>query len=584
MAANLIETCGRYLYRTQDSHHRCKLLLDQLMRKKSLLPYDSKYITMIENAYYFANPPETQAIAREELPPMQEYIRKLICKDLTKANIDKILRLIRKLDWDNPEVVEYAVECFVSCWNVKFYNIRCVANLLAALNQYQDWVIPQVIDGVLEDIRLMMEINHSKYNQRRISVMRYLGELFNYRLIESSVIFKILYFLLTYEVYYDLPGYFSELDPAPNLFRIRLVCQLLDTCGQYFNSGTVKKKLDCFIIFFQRYFWLKKSQDFYTDECPFPVAIDFLFKDCIIALRPKFNFATNYSEAVACVENLMNELKPKLSELFPSLKVDSQENALNTDEEGRSLNPIVEVDEDQDSDGNFLDSDISEEEEILSDQENYPTNSRSKNRNTVTTYDGSDTEGEKECKDVSSSSLSSAARPPKLITCKEDDEFKKDFEKMISESMLSRGQDSTRSSINDIVVPLNKLMAAKKSVAFSDGSKPAGKDQPYSTSGEESLNLLLMTRAKGNKPMLKIVQVPIDSDLALSLKEKEEAERVEKEQVKKLTLDINERREMEDEFSEKANLCLVMNLNRETRKKYQHPKGAPDVDVIFGNK
>ena len=150
--------------------------------------------------------------------------------------------------------------------------------------------------------------------------------------------------------------------------------------------------------------------------------------------------------------------------------------------------------------------------------------------------------------------------------------------------MLSRGQDSTRSSINDIVVPLNKLMAAKKSVAFSDGSKPAGKDQPYSTSGEESLNLLLMTRAKGNKPMLKIVQVPIDSDLALSLKEKEEAERVEKEQVKKLTLDINERREMEDEFSEKANLCLVMNLNRETRKKYQHPKGAPDVDVIFGNK
>jgi regulator of nonsense transcripts, putative len=41
---------------------------------------------------------------------------------------------------------------------------------------------------------------------------------------------------------------------------------------------------------------------------------------------------------------------------------------------------------------------------------------------------------------------------------------------------------------------------------------------------------------------------------------------------------------MEDEFSEKANLCLVMNLNRETRKKYQHPKGAPDVDVIFGNK
>ena len=46
-------------------------------------------------------------------------------------------------------------------------------------------------DGVLEDIRLGLEVNSPKMNQRRVSMMKYLGELYNYRLIESSVVFKV---------------------------------------------------------------------------------------------------------------------------------------------------------------------------------------------------------------------------------------------------------------------------------------------------------------------------------------------------------------------------------------------------------
>lgn len=62
MTCNLLETCGRFLFRSGDSHLRAKFLLDQMMRKKALLPFDSRYITMIENAYYFANPPEAQTV------------------------------------------------------------------------------------------------------------------------------------------------------------------------------------------------------------------------------------------------------------------------------------------------------------------------------------------------------------------------------------------------------------------------------------------------------------------------------------------------------------------------------------------
>ena len=43
----------------------------------------------------------------------------------------------------------------------------------------------------------------------------------------------------------------SPLDPYDNYFRVRLVCTLLDTCGQYFDRGSGKRKMDCFLVFFQ---------------------------------------------------------------------------------------------------------------------------------------------------------------------------------------------------------------------------------------------------------------------------------------------------------------------------------------------
>ena len=61
----------------------------------------------------------------------------------------------------------------------------------------------QVVDSVLEDIRLGMEVNHPKFNQRRLAMVKFLGELYNYRLVDSAVIFKTLYSFITFGVSYD---------------------------------------------------------------------------------------------------------------------------------------------------------------------------------------------------------------------------------------------------------------------------------------------------------------------------------------------------------------------------------------------
>lgn len=56
---------------------------------------------------------------------------------------------------------------------------------------YQDEVGTRVVDSVLEDIRLGMEVNLPKFNQRRFAQVKYLGELYNYRMVESADIFKV---------------------------------------------------------------------------------------------------------------------------------------------------------------------------------------------------------------------------------------------------------------------------------------------------------------------------------------------------------------------------------------------------------
>ena len=52
MTCNLFEVCGRYLYRCPESHHMTNLLLQQMMRLKNHMYVNTRYETMIQNAYY----------------------------------------------------------------------------------------------------------------------------------------------------------------------------------------------------------------------------------------------------------------------------------------------------------------------------------------------------------------------------------------------------------------------------------------------------------------------------------------------------------------------------------------------------
>ncbi|KAJ0182050.1 hypothetical protein K1T71_002772 [Dendrolimus kikuchii] len=539
MACNLLETCGRYLYCNPDTHQRTMIYLQQMMRKKTVSALDSRYVTQIENAFYYVCPPETPAQPKEEEQPMHQFIRKILHEDLQKSNEEKILRLMRKLNWDDPEISSVAIQHLAGGWRVRASARRALARLTAELAAWQEAIAPAVVDTILEEIRVTMEDPHPRYNQRRIATVRYLGELYNYKLLDSRDVFTVLYSFITFGVTNDHSNV-SPLDPPDNVFRIRLVCALLETCGAYFNSGSSKKRLDYFLIFFQNYYWFKFSDPFWTDENKFPIYVKYIYQECLISLRPKLVLFTNWQQCKDAIEELRQTLYPNLDEE----EYDNDDTGDQGDDSvNEGLDTIIETDDETDNPALLEES---------SDEE------------PITENTGNDDNEMPVTEDITIDTKRPAPKPV------EDVEFENAFEKMVMENIAER-QRENRPQQRDIAVPMTCRQTTKKTYE-------------QLLQGKEGVEFVLMVR-KGTKPQYKSFSAP--PELANNLQQQALADKQEMERVKRLTLNISERQEEEEYSAESGGGSGGSgnpNRGQHVRQKYHHPKGAPDADLIFGPK
>ena len=159
-----------------------------------------------------------------------------------------------------------------------------------------------------------MECPDPRFNQRRIAQVRYLGELYNYRMIDSAVIFSTLFSFITFGVPPDPLVTFSPLDPPENLIRLRLTATLLDTCGCFFDRGSSKRKLDVFIQYYLRY-WLWKRELYFLHQQDFPLGMDHLVRDSVESLRPKLKIPVTLEECLSAVEKIESEAMEKLEQM-----------------------------------------------------------------------------------------------------------------------------------------------------------------------------------------------------------------------------------------------------------------------------
>ncbi|KAG0239165.1 hypothetical protein BGW41_007856 [Actinomortierella wolfii] len=486
----LLESCGRFLKRkSAATSARLDALLEILKRKRAAMHLEPRILLMLDNAYYQCNPPEQKARQKREVPPMEQFIKKLLYLDLCKKTVDQTHKLLRKLDWENKEIFNLMVRLFTKIWKIKFSNIHLMAILVNGLSRHHSDFSIAVVDTVIENIRIGLESNNFRDNQKRISVVKYLGELYNYRMVDSPLIFSTLNTLISFghengRASIDKPSF---IDPPHDSFRIRLVCTLLDTCGICFDHGRSKTALDTFLVQLQLYIFTKEN---------IPLEVEFMIEDTLTELRPKMKRLGSYEEALAAVETLLG----------PALGASSNPTESQADVGDDSDSEDEEVDDDGDGDDDDLIDGDEESTEDDGDQEE----------------DVGVDENEDEDEEEQAVVMTNHHKEQEPI----DEDFEREYLKMMTESLDSRKFERKHMTL-DVTIPVLRT---------ADRREESKLDDP------DHVPFMLLTK-KGNKQQIKTVNLPSDSSLVINTRNQREAEREEQQQLKQIVLDYEVREE-----------------------------------------
>jgi regulator of nonsense transcripts 2 len=160
----------------------------------------------------------------------------------------------------------------------------------------------------------------------------------------------------------------NPLDMPNDFFRIHLVCGLLDTCGQCFDRGSARKKLDQFLAYFQvptfvdvnvngKYYIHTKDQ--LSMDAKFEV------QDMIEKIRPNAKVHESLEEAAEA----LNEIVAKQAKPMGAMET-----------VGEGSDGVSEKSDDEGERTRVDDEELEEEEEKLDDMEVTclpdPSNSR----------------------------------------------------------------------------------------------------------------------------------------------------------------------------------------------------------------
>uniref|UniRef100_A0A6B2KWV6 MIF4G domain-containing protein n=1 Tax=Arcella intermedia TaxID=1963864 RepID=A0A6B2KWV6_9EUKA len=501
----LLETCGRFLYKTPETSTRTQNLLERMIRLKGSKNFDNKQETLIENAYYSCKPPERPALIQKERTMIQRYIRKLVYEDLTEKNLHGIMKKFRMMDWTVNEAD--IIHIILKVHKCKYSSIPALASMVSGLSRYHEEFAIKLVDGLLEDIRIGLEKNEYTYNQKLIISIKFLGELYNYSLIEHPLIFDTLYSILGLTHHDELLSYETATADSPNdLFKIRLVCTLLDTCGEFFTRGSTKERLDRFLVYFQKFILrqLYISRD-----------VGFMVDDTFESLRPKMKRYKTHEESCKAVEAL--EKKPAWGPRSYRIHLPHSINA---------SQPTSMADENESNE-------YDDEEEVLEEGDKEKESNQ---------HSESDIEGDNSDEPEDDDTVEIKPKASEYMACPEDDEFTKQYEQMLSEDREQRKTDTAPRPLMNMSIPMNLIRQTK---APSSTSPP-----PPPQEGNEEVAFKVLLKAKGKQKAIDL-PIPQDSKLAsqhLKIKSKQAQYQ---EEMKRFVLQYDENERKKEELVKK---------------------------------
>lgn len=440
LIATLLESCGRFLYLIPFTHERMNEILETVMRLKRQKNLNLQQQNILESAFYAVKPVERVKKQSKQYTVMQQYLIHLlqVRMDDPKVSIDDIIKSLRRLPWQNKEEnLDYIfIKTVVKIARTKYVSIPNIADCISALSRFYPNLVIRVIDKLLEEVQRGIETPFKREPQRTLGIIRLIGELYNFAVLSSALIFELLYHVINYghEVSKAVestssstsvglacvfnPKVFSDIDVPTDLFRAQVVCELLNTCGEYYVRGALREKMNKFLTYFQRYLLTKQFVPLHIEFCILDT-MDYLEKLAKDAENTQAKKGSNMSTSLLFTRYDNWEAVQNIIEEWESVKgiAENDEEDDEEEEERRDNTDKEAVDEggsESESDGSSGSEDESESEEDEEEEERRLA--------------------EKEEEDFSE--LQAAKMLEKMRVQEEDDEFEQAFKSVMQVKLL----------------------------------------------------------------------------------------------------------------------------------------------------
>ena len=260
----ILDNCGRYIYLNKASQERFGQILDSIKKlAHSNLVHDDRAFKILTNSISICKPQEKTLIKKVKKRSIEEeYLRFLMnnCLNSDENSIKKVVALIRRFDWEKQEDMIFKVIFKYLLTNNEEKISNC-CRMLFLLKNYRQKFFFNLINVILEEIRIGLERNDFNDNQHKLILSIIVGNFYLNKIITTDLVFYILYMIITFNPQWSIGNkelmIDNPLDSPFDTFRIQMILKILDICGKKLLNKK-KENLDKFIEFLQMYILSKQ--------------------------------------------------------------------------------------------------------------------------------------------------------------------------------------------------------------------------------------------------------------------------------------------------------------------------------------
>ena len=183
--------------------------------------------------------------------------------------------------------------------------------LLSSLKDNHPSLVADIIDTLLEELRVCFEKNDFNDNQHKIHICLIFAYMYVNNIMDSYILFEILYMIITYnpewesgrrEIVAD-----NMLDSPRDTVRIIMVVTILENGGTQIKERNEKQNLERFIHFFQIYILSKVY--IIIIKYYIPLDTENLILNCLENLFPNIKIYNDFNNALKDTKNYKGVLK-----------------------------------------------------------------------------------------------------------------------------------------------------------------------------------------------------------------------------------------------------------------------------------